>query len=263
MQTASSTQPWTVLSVPAFQDNYLWVIQNGIEAVVVDPGDADAIQDCLKAHQLRLTTILCTHHHADHVGGVKALLEADRSIEVFGPASEPIPGRTQAVCDGQYLSLPPGEFLVLAVPGHTAGHVAYVWQNRLFCGDTLFAMGCGRLFEGTPEQMLDSLHRLADLPGEYYVHCAHEYTLSNLAFALAADPDNKALIARGAREQARRARGESTIPALLSEERETNPFLRANQDALKVSAEKWSQTTLNNELAVFTALREWKNVFKS
>jgi hydroxyacylglutathione hydrolase len=262
MLHASSTQPWTVLTVPAFQDNYLWVIQNGKEAIVVDPGDANAIQTCLEAHGLKLSAILCTHHHADHVGGVKALLEANGPIEVYGPPNETIPGRTQAVQDGDRLNLAAGAFSVIAVPGHTAGHVAYVWEDRLFCGDTLFALGCGRLFEGTPSQMLDSLHRLADLPGEFYVHCAHEYTLSNLAFARAVDPDNPDLIQRGAREEARRARGEATIPALLSEERATNPFLRADQPALKASAEHWKQTPLPNELAVFTALREWKNNFK-
>jgi hydroxyacylglutathione hydrolase len=263
MPHPSFPNPWTVLTVPAFQDNYLWVIQNGEEAIVVDPGDAAPIKACLEAHQLRLSAILCTHHHADHVGGVKALLEAFGPIEVYGPPDETIPGRTQAVYDGNTLSLAAGDFLVMSVPGHTSGHVAYVWQNRLFCGDTLFAMGCGRLFEGTPAQMLESLHRFAQLPGEFHVHCAHEYTLSNLAFALAVDPENPALIERGVREQARRARGEATIPALLSEERDTNPFLRASQTALKASAERWKHAPLQSELEVFTALREWKNSFKA
>jgi len=263
MPTPSDHPLWTVLTVPAFQDNYLWVIQNGQEAIVVDPGDAAPIQACLDTHQLRLSAILCTHHHADHVGGVQALLAAYKGIHVFGPPDEAIPGRSHAVYDGNTLWLAAGEFRVMSVPGHTAGHVAYVWQNRLFCGDTLFAMGCGRLFEGTPAQMLDSLHRIAQLPGEFYVHCAHEYTLSNLAFAMTVDPDNTVLIERGKREHARRARGEATIPALLSEERATNPFLRADHPALKASAESWKQAPLNNELEVFTALREWKNQFKA
>jgi len=263
MNTPSHSQPWTVLTVPAFQDNYLWVIQNGQDAIVVDPGDAAPIQVCLTAHHLRLKAILCTHHHADHVGGVMALRQTYGDIAVYGPPQENIPVRTHAVYDGDTLSLAAGEFNVITVPGHTAGHVAYVWQNSLFCGDTLFAMGCGRLFEGTPTQMLQSLQRLSDLSGEYYVHCAHEYTLSNLAFALTVDPENTDLIERGKREKARRARGEATIPSLLSEERATNPFLRAHHPALKASAERWKQAPLDSELEVFTALREWKNEFKA
>jgi hydroxyacylglutathione hydrolase len=262
MNSPTYSHPWTVLTVPAFQDNYLWLIHNGKEAIAVDPGDAGCIQTCLKQHDLKLSAILCTHHHADHVGGVLALKEACGEIEVYGPPNESIPGRTQAVFDGNKLTLAAGEFLVLSVPGHTAGHVAYVWRNRVFCGDTLFALGCGRLFEGTPNQMLHSLHRLAELPGEFYVHCAHEYTLSNLAFALAVDPENENLKLRAKRERERRAKGEATVPSLLSEERATNPFLRAHDPALKASAERWKEASLHGELEVFTALREWKNQFR-
>jgi hydroxyacylglutathione hydrolase len=202
------------------------------------------------------------------VGGVQALVQAHHetgastSIPVYGPPNENIPGRTVAVEEGDRLTLAAGEFSVIAVPGHTAGHVAYVWQDRLFCGDTLFALGCGRLFEGTPAQMLDSLHQLAALPGEWYVHCAHEYTLSNLAFALAVDANNPDLIARAERERARRAQGLPTVPSRMSEERATNPFLRAQHPAIQASVASWAQKRLNSELEVWTALREWKNQFK-
>lgn len=261
--TLDAADGWQVSGVPAFQDNYLWVVHNGSCAVVIDPGDAAPLIDFLRQRGLALTAILCTHHHADHVGGVAGLLQAFGTCPVVGPADESIPGRTLAAQDGETLMLAPGRFEVVTVPGHTAGHLAYLWQDRVFCGDTLFALGCGRLFEGTPQQMLHSLQRLAGLPGERWMHCAHEYTLSNLAFALHVDSANPALLARAARERARRADGLATVPALLSEERATNPFLRASAPALRASAERWTGSSLPDELAVFTALRRWKNEFRA
>ena len=254
---------WQVLAVPAFQDNYLWVLHDGRQAILVDPGDAAALAACLKARDLTLAAILCTHHHADHVGGVLGLCAEFGPVPVYGPAGEAIPGRTRSVGEGEVLELAAGTFRVLEVPGHTAGHLAYLWQDRVFCGDTLFALGCGRVFEGTPAQMYASLSRLAALPGDPWIHCAHEYTLSNLAFALAADPGNAELQARGVRERARRARGEATVPSHLAEERATNPFLRAGQAALRVSAESWAGHPLGDTVDVFAALRAWKNGFRA
>lgn len=256
-------QSWQVLCVPAFADNYLWLIHDATQAVAVDPGDAQAIIAALDARGLTLSAILCTHHHADHVGGVLQLIARYGAIPVYGPAHEAIPGRTVAVRDAEVLTLPPGDFRVLEVPGHTAGHVAYVWEDRLFCGDTLFALGCGRVFEGTPAQMLDSLERLSSLTGDLWVHCAHEYTLSNLAFALQVDGENGDLQARATRERARRSAGLATVPSRMSDERRTNPFLRCGSGAVKASAETWRQAPLDTRVAVFTALREWKNGYRA
>lgn len=260
--TLAAADGWQVSGIPAFEDNYLWLIHDQRQAWVVDPGDEDPVLDFLHAHQLALAGVLCTHHHGDHVGGVVALAQRCGAPPVYGPALERIPGRTDPVHEGQVLALACGPVTVMEVPGHTAGHVAYLWQDRIFCGDTLFALGCGRLFEGSPAQMHDSLTRLAALPGERRVHCAHEYTLSNLAFALAVDPDNPALLARAGRERATRAQGRPTVPALLSEERATNPFLRADQATLRASAERHCGGPLSDPLAVFTCLRQWKNEFR-
>ncbi len=257
----SNSGLWQVEAVPAFQDNYLWVLHDGAQAVVVDPGDATAIATFLRARKLALRSILCTHHHADHIGGVADLQAQFGPVEVIGPEDARIPGRTQTALDGDVLTLAPGEFRVLAVPGHTLSHVAYCWRDRLFCGDTLFALGCGRMFEGTPEQLHGSLMRLANLPGEWWVHCAHEYTLSNLAFALAVDADNPALQQRGQQERARRQVGRATVPSLLSAERATNPFLRCTAPAVIAAAEDWAGSVLPSPVAVFAALRTWKNTF--
>ena len=259
---SSTAAEWRVSAVPAFQDNYLWVIHDSRHAILVDPGAAEPIAAFLHAHGLRLQAILCTHHHADHVGGVLDLQAEFGPVPVYGPAAEAIPGRTHAVAEGEVLTLAAGAFAVLEVPGHTAGHVAYLWQDRLFCGDTLFALGCGRLFEGTPAQMHASLHKLSALAGDWWVHCAHEYTLSNLAFALRADSANPELLARAERERARRAQGEPTVPSRLSEERRTNPFLRSDQPALRASAEAWCGAELHTPVEVLAALRSWKNEFR-
>lgn len=261
--TLSAADGWQVTGVPAFQDNYLWLIHDHQHAVAVDPGDAAPLLAFLRPRGLELQAILCTHHHADHVGGVAGLLAEFGGLPVFGPDLEAIPGRTQVAREGDTLALAPGPFAVMEVPGHTAGHLAYLWQDRIFCGDTLFALGCGRLFEGTPGQMHRSLSRLAALSGERWVHCAHEYTLSNLAFALQVDGANPALLARAVRERGRRAEGQPTVPALLSEERATNPFMRAAEPALRRSAERWSGAPLPDPVAVFAALRSWKNDFRA
>ncbi|MFI4940398.1 MAG: hydroxyacylglutathione hydrolase [Burkholderiales bacterium] len=254
----------SVLPVPAFSDNYLWLIHNGSHAAVVDPGDAAPILDALDAHKLSLVAILLTHHHADHIGGVPNLLKQAK-IPVFGPRSENISGVTQALAEGDHVTIPELalNLSVLDVPGHTSGHIAYfaAQQRWLFCGDTLFAGGCGRLFEGTPAQMATSLAKLASLPDDTQIYCAHEYTLSNLRFALAVDPDNPDLLTRIALEQIKRAQGQPTVPSTIGLEKATNPFLRYREANIVARLQAAGRLHNSDPVASFAALREWKNNF--
>lgn len=252
-------------AVPAFQDNYLWVIAQGERAAVVDPGDSAPIERFLEAHSLELTAILATHHHGDHVGGL-AGLAAHWRCPVFGPARERIEGVGTKLAEGDRITVPGlGLALgVLDVPGHTAGHIAYVDEASkafVFCGDTLFACGCGRLFEGTPEQMSDSLAKLARLPQSARVYCAHEYTLANIRFAEAVEPGNRRLAERKARESGKRARGEPTVPSTIGEELATNPFLRCGEAEVVASAERHAGRRLAGPVEVFAEIRAWKNNF--
>ena len=250
--------------VRAFTDNYIWVIHRDAFAAVVDPGDALPVLKFLRDKQLRLVAILNTHHHADHTGGNLALL-AHYPVPVYGPASESIPGVTQALHDGEMVSLTELKLglTVLNVPGHTAGHIAYYGTGSLLCGDTLFAAGCGRLFEGTPAQMATSLARLAQLPDETAVYCAHEYTLANISFALSVDGNNAALIQRARNERDKRTADLPTLPSTIGLEKATNPFLRCHLPALRQAAEAWAGTTLPDNVAVFATLREMKNIFRA
>ena len=257
-----------IIPIPAFSDNYIWLLRDGRNAAVVDPGDAAPVQAYLDREQLTLTAIVNTHHHGDHVGGNAGLL-ARAAVPVFGPARENIPGRTRALAEGDAITVPGIglELAVLDVPGHTAGHIAYVAADGgegapvAFVGDTLFAGGCGRLFEGTPPQMADSLAKLAALPANTRAYCAHEYTLANLRFALAVEPGNAALRERIAREQARRDRGVPTVPSSIADERATNPFLRAAEPAVFAAAEAHAGRRLADAVDAFAVLREWKNKF--
>lgn len=255
-----------VITVPAFADNYLWLVRGPADprsVVAVDPGDAAAIEAALAAHQVRLAAILVTHHHRDHVGGVMALAAA-HGVPVYGPAAEDIEGITCPLADGDTVDLPALglRLAVWAVPGHTLGHLAYVGHGAVFCGDTLFSGGCGRLFEGTPTQMHASLSRLGALPADTAVYCAHEYTASNLRFALAVEPGNPALQAYAADVAGRRADGLSTVPTRIDRELAVNPFLRVDAPEVRASAARHAGRTLSGAVDALAVLREWKNGFR-
>jgi hydroxyacylglutathione hydrolase len=255
-----------LIALPAFADNYVWMLHDGARAVVVDPGDAAPVRAALDAQGLTLAGILVTHHHPDHVGGVDELRPLLQGV-VHGPARERIPGPYTPLHDGDSVDVLGTRFTVLDVPGHTAGHIAYVQAGDaepaplLFCGDTLFSAGCGRLFEGTPAQMNDSLGRLAALPADTQVCCTHEYTLSNLRFAAAVEPGNAERAAYEERCRALRAADTPTLPSSIGVERRINPFLRCDVPEV-VAAARAQGATSDEPLAVFTALREWKNRFR-
>ncbi len=254
--------------IHAFSDNFIWCLTRpgNATAWVVDPGDAAPVLHALDARGLGLGGILVTHKHADHVGGIRRLTTAFPGIPVVGPAAEPIVGLTRRVGDGERVAIRglDLEFRVLDVPGHTEGHVAYYAEPEggaplLFCGDTLFSVGCGRVFSGTHEQLHDSLMRLAALPGKTRVYCAHEYTLDNIGFAKWVEPDNAALRAREAEAHARIEAGEATVPSTLETERATNPFLRVREPTVVAAAEHKAARRLSDSRAVFTVLRHWKD----
>lgn len=260
-----------MLPLPAFADNYIWMLHDSRHAVVVDPGDATPVAQALQDTGLQLQAILVTHHHADHVGGVQALREAT-GARVYGPARERIPEPLTRLAQGQSIDVLGLTWQVLDVPGHTAGHIAYhcaeVDANGdrsplLFCGDTLFSGGCGRLFEGTPAQMQASLDRLAALPDDTRVCCTHEYTLSNLRFARAVEPGNTSLLHYQSQCEALRARGEPTLPSRMALERGINPFLRTREAAVAEAARMHDpQVDPEDAVAVLAALRQWKNDFR-
>jgi hydroxyacylglutathione hydrolase len=255
-----------LIPLPAFQDNYLWLLHDGKRALVVDPGDAGPVREFLARSGLQLEAILVTHHHGDHIGGVAALRD-ETGVPVFGPAREAIPEPFTPLAQGDGIEVLGLRFQVLDVPGHTAGHIAYYCKDMdgaplLFCGDTLFSGGCGRLFEGTPAQMLDSLGKLAALPDATRVCCTHEYTLSNLEFATAVEPGNLRLGHYREQCKARRSRGEPTLPSSIAMEKAINPFLRTRQPEVAQAAASWGAADPSDEVAVFAALRQWKNEFK-
>lgn len=254
-----------LIPVPAFTDNYLWVLHDGRRALVVDPGDAAPIRQLLDDNQLELSAILVTHHHADHTGGVDELRNASGAA-VYGPATERIPGPFKPLKGGDTVQALGLDFAVLDVPGHTAGHIAFytpMMNNAplLFCGDTLFSGGCGRLFEGTPAQMLASLDKLAALPSATRVCCTHEYTLSNLRFAEAVEPGNSDLRDYHARCTALRDAGEPTLPTSIGQELLINPFLRSRLPSVAAAAHQFNSAA-RDDTTVFAAIRQWKNQFK-
>lgn len=251
-----------VLAVPAFRDNYIWLAQGSepTAVAIIDPGDAGPVMSALEHHALRPVAILCTHHHGDHSGGIGVLVDRYH-IPAYGPRTENIAGVTDDVSDGDCVDTSAGRYRVLAVPGHTRGHVAYVDDQRLFCGDTLFSAGCGRLFEGTAYQLHTSLMRLAALPDETRVYCGHEYTLANLRFARTVEPDNADILA--AERHARRliGTGQPTLPSTIGEERRINPFLRCGEPAVRSCVWQRSGQKPDTDVIVFAALRRWKDEF--
>jgi hydroxyacylglutathione hydrolase len=255
-----------LIPLPAFQDNYLWLLHDGQRALVVDPGDAGPVRACLARHRLQLEAILVTHHHPDHVGGVDELRDAT-GAQVYGPARERIPEPLVRLSEGDRIEVLGLPFDVLDVPGHTAGHIAYYCPHLdgaplLFCGDTLFSGGCGRLFEGTAGQMAASLAKLAALPGPTRVCCTHEYTLGNLKFATVVEPGNAQLIHYRQQCEERRSRGEPTLPSTIEVENGINPFLRTREPEIARAAHAYNAADETDPVAVFAALRQWKNEFR-
>ena len=249
--------------IPAFQDNYIWLLRQsgGTAAAVVDPGDERPVLDCLQQQGLTLSAVMITHKHGDHVGGLAGLLDAFPGIPVYGPANEPIRHIDRPLRDGDRVEVPGigVDFRVLDVPGHTEGHIAYFGEGVLFCGDTLFAGGCGRVFSGTHRQLHNSLQRIAALPPDTLLYCAHEYTADNLGFARWVEPDNPHLLARQEDTGRMRSRGQPTVPSRLSLELQTNPFLRTGQAAVIAAAEKYAGKRLDSGEEVFTSIRTWKD----
>ncbi|MCA1799565.1 MAG: hydroxyacylglutathione hydrolase [Xanthomonadaceae bacterium] len=253
----------TIDYVEAYKDNYIWLIHSPTDAtriIAVDPGDASPVEDWLERNCCTLAAILVTHRHWDHVNGIEPLVE-HWGCPVWGPANERVPCVTTTLREGDTVEVEGLCFTVLDIPGHTAGHIAYHGHGIALVGDTLFVAGCGRLFEGTPAQMVDSLSKLRALPGATKVYCAHEYTEANLRFAAAVDPGNPLLLQRAAAARSLRVLNKPTIPSTISEEIVTNPFLRWDAPAIQVAAAKQAGNTPRNAVEVFATVRLWKDNF--
>ena len=253
-----------ITPLPAFKDNYIWLLTRGDEAAIVDPGDAEPVIRALEQQQLRLAAILATHHHADHVGGLVALKQRYPAT-AYGPAHENVAQLDHRLAAGDKIDVLGTRFEVIDIPGHTAGHIAFYAAGlkppAVFCGDTLFACGCGRLFEGTPEQMLASLDKLAELPAATRLYCGHEYTVANIRFALEVEPNNRELQTRAAMATALRKRGEPTLPSTIGLELATNPFMRCDAPSVRAAASGISQGAGFARVSTFAAIRRWKDGF--
>lgn len=252
-----------VMPIPAFEDNYIWLLQIAGRGTcaVVDPGDEDPVIERLESEGLELTAILITHKHGDHVGGVAGLKSRWPDALVYGPAGEPIRQVERSLKEGDEIRLDDlgVSFRIMDIPGHTEGHIAYYGEGVLFCGDTLFAGGCGRVFSGTHDQLSDSLEGIAALPAETLIYCGHEYTLANLGFAQLVEPDSEAIRQRIAADQRSRAEGRPTVPSSIQAELETNPFMRTDQPGVIRAAEGWAGESLASRRTVFRAVRTWKD----
>ncbi|HLW05100.1 MAG TPA: hydroxyacylglutathione hydrolase [Azoarcus sp.] len=259
---ASGSADLEVLPLPAFNDNYIWVLVRDRKVAVVDPGDATVVEDFLARTGFHLTAILITHHHTDHTGGIHALTER-HAVPVFGPAAANISGVTVGVSEGDQVALPEHalSLTVLEVPGHTKTHIAFYAPGLLFPGDTLFSAGCGRVLGGTIEQLHRSLERLKTLPGDSRVYGGHEYTLANLRFARAAEPDNPERDAWFAHCERLRAENKPTLPSTMDQEVLINPFLRTDSPEILASLERHTGKRPHDSQACFSALRAWKDVF--
>lgn len=255
-----------IIALPAFQDNYIWLLRHGPHAAVVDPGDAGPVLAYLDREQLQLCAILLTHHHRDHVGGVEALLRLGK-VPVYGPAREQISGLSHPLREGELIRLDAldAEFRIVDIPAHTAGHIAYVGADQqgplVFCGDTLFSAGCGRLFEGDAAQLAAAMAKLGALDNDTRVYCTHEYTLSNLAFAAAAEPDNPARALYAERCQQLRAAGQPTLPSTIGLEKAINPFLRADEPQIRAQLARERGIEAGDTVSALAALRAWKDDF--
>ena len=250
-----------ITAIPALQDNYIWAMHDGQHAAIIDPGEAAPVLKFLDSHGLQLNAILCTHRHADHIGGIAELREV-YNVPVYGRRHPNNPHITHDLREGDSLKLDPFaiEFVILEIPGHLNDHIAYLAPEILFCGDVLFGGGCGRNFEGSPAQLHHSLQRLAQLPYNTRVYCAHEYTAANLRFALACEPNNPEVQQRVTATQQLRAANLPTLPSTIALEKATNPFLRCTQPEIIRNLQQQGLTD-TSELGVFTAMREWKNHF--
>lgn len=251
-------------NIPIFKDNYIWLLLNSTKdkAIAVDPGDASPLIDYLTFNCITLEAILITHHHHDHIGGIKALAK-QYDVKVYGPQNERIEGVTHPVVEGSCIEFPflKSRSQVLDIPGHTLGHIAYSLPGILFCGDTLFSAGCGRLFEGSAEQMYYSLQKIASLPGDTKLYCTHEYTLQNLQFAKQVEPNNEAIQRRIEQVRVLRKENQPSLPTTLNEELQINPFLRCHLKEIELNVQRYMGSKLHGPIEVFQALRSWKDVF--
>ena len=251
----------TINGIPALQDNYIWLIRRENHAVAVDPGEAAPVLDFLQKNNLKLDAILCTHRHHDHIDGIEELREV-YNVPVYGRKHPQNPHITQDLREGDRLQLDQinAVFDIIDIPGHLDDHIAFIAPQTLFCGDVMFGAGCGKNFEGTPAQLHQSLKRLAELPDDTFVYCAHEYTAYNLPFALACEPNNANIKRRNTETSLLRAANLPTVPFTIALEKATNPFLRYTNPELIQTLQSRGLVDIS-ELAVFTALREWRDRF--